>query len=354
VDNCVRPSARELVMQHGWNATAYQILNPGIDHWFSQQYEAVAGYTRRSQFLLAAGAPICSLDVLPQVVREFEEFAASLNCKVCYVCAAERLRTILETSPEHSTIAIGAEPVWDPHHWPAIVEQRRSLRAQLHRAKNKGVVIGFADARECRNNPDLHETLREWVESRCLPPLHFLTEPETLQGESDGRRVLIATRDNRAVAFLVASPVVARNGYLIEQIARSPRAPNGTSELLIDTAMRFFIKEGCTYATLGLVALSNKAPHAPNPPWLSALMWLARSYANRFYNFQGLERFRAKMSPDGWEAIYAISNERQFSPFALYAVGSAFAGISPWRALAIAVFHALRTEWRSLRRAWLT
>ena len=26
--------ARDLVMTHGWNATAYQIVNPGIDHWF--------------------------------------------------------------------------------------------------------------------------------------------------------------------------------------------------------------------------------------------------------------------------------------------------------------------------------
>ena len=150
----------------------------------------------------------------------------------------------------------------------------------------------------------------------------------------------------------MASPVAARNGYLIEQIARSPRAPNGTSELLIDTAMRLFIEEGRTYATLGLVALSNNGRHTPNPRWLGALMWLARSYANRFYNFQGLERFRAKMSPDRWEAIYAISNERQFTPFALYAIGSAFAGISPWRALAIASFHAIRTEWRSLLRFW--
>ena len=27
-------TARELVMTHGWNATDYQILNPGIEHWF--------------------------------------------------------------------------------------------------------------------------------------------------------------------------------------------------------------------------------------------------------------------------------------------------------------------------------
>jgi hypothetical protein len=28
-------SARELVMTYGWNTTAYQILNPGLRHWFA-------------------------------------------------------------------------------------------------------------------------------------------------------------------------------------------------------------------------------------------------------------------------------------------------------------------------------
>ena len=27
--------ARQLVLEHGWNATAYQIVNRGIEHWFS-------------------------------------------------------------------------------------------------------------------------------------------------------------------------------------------------------------------------------------------------------------------------------------------------------------------------------
>ncbi|MFP5356370.1 MAG: hypothetical protein ACLGIK_14675 [Gemmatimonadota bacterium] len=36
--------ARTLVLRHGWNAVAYQILNPGMRRWFSQDGDAVAGY----------------------------------------------------------------------------------------------------------------------------------------------------------------------------------------------------------------------------------------------------------------------------------------------------------------------
>jgi len=81
-----------------------------------------------------------------------------------------------------------------------------------------------------------------------------------------------------------------------------------------------------------------------NPLWLRTLMVIARAHANRFYNFRGLEHFRAKMHPGYWEKIYAISNERRFSFPALYAVGGAFSGVSPVRAVGLAVAKGARTE----------
>jgi phosphatidylglycerol lysyltransferase len=179
--------------------------------------------------------------------------------------------------------------------------------------------------------------------------MHFLVEPEVFSGVLDDRLLLVARRENRIVAFLVASPVAARNGYLIEELARSHRAPNGTSELLIDAAMLRFAEEGRTWATMGLVALATGTAR-DNPLWLRALMQIARAHANRFYNFRGLERFRAKMHPAAWEKIYVISNEKRFSPQALYAVGGAFSGISPMRAVGLAVLKGIREEMATLGR----
>ena len=51
--------ARELVLRHGWNAAAYQILNPGISLWFSRAGDAVAGYSAWGRVRVVAGAPVC-------------------------------------------------------------------------------------------------------------------------------------------------------------------------------------------------------------------------------------------------------------------------------------------------------
>src|SRR5438445_171228 len=104
-------AARELVMSYGWNATAAQILNPGIEHWFSAMERAVIGYVRRGHTLLVAGAPVCALEVLPRVCGEFEAFSKEQGCTVCYICAEERLRSQFAGSPDHAVVALGAQPV---------------------------------------------------------------------------------------------------------------------------------------------------------------------------------------------------------------------------------------------------
>jgi phosphatidylglycerol lysyltransferase len=338
-------AARRLVMEHGWNSTAYQILNPGISYWFAPGDAAVVGYVRRAGVLLAAGSPVCPQGRLAQAARAFEEFAGAAGCRVCYVCAHQRLKNALETDGSHAAIVMGAQPVWSPSGWRAAVRRKPSLRAQLHRARNKGVEIEELPWHQARNDSELRLCLREWLQGRVLPPLHFLVEPHVLEGVLQDRLIFAARHSGRTVAFLVASPVARRPGFLVEEIARSHRAPNGATELLIDAAMDRLGAGGAHYVTLGLVALANVTGGiAANPAWLRALMSFARAHANRFYNFRGLLHFRLKMRPDYWETIYAISNERRFSPRTLYAIGRAFAGMPPVLAVAIGAGKALRQE----------
>jgi phosphatidylglycerol lysyltransferase len=342
---------RRLVMTYGWNTTAYQTLNPGFEYWFGQRAPAVVAYMRRRNVLVVAGAPVCPPEALAEVSAEFERFASADGCRVCYVCAADRLRETVSGSRKHSMIVIGAQPVWNPQEWPQLATGCRTIRQQVARARNKGVTVETI-ADECqRAGPELERVLNEWLDARALPPLHFLVEPYIAHRVHTDRLTMVARQDGKAVAFLVASPVAARNGFLIEQVARSSRAPNGSSELLIDAAMHRLANEGRAYATLGLVALSTRAAgiKTMNPWWLRSMMTLARAHANRFYNFRGLERFRLKLAPARWETIFAIANEPRFSIRTLYAIGEAFAGIPPWRAIGLGVVRAIGQEAQRLR-----
>ncbi len=346
--------ARALVLRFGWNATAYQILNPGIRHWFWEDSEAVVGYFKSWRVWVPAGAPVCAPGDLDAAAAAFEAEAARPRARVCYFGADAHLRALRAGRSGFSEMLLGAQPVWDPARWPDILANKSSLRAQLNRARNKGVAVHEWPVERAHDHPALRRCLAEWLQTRGLPALHFLVEPETLAHLLD-RRVFVAERvgeqGSEAVAFLVASPIPARQGWLVEQLVRGPDAPNGTATLLLDAAMRAVAEGGADYLTLGLSPLSTRASAAvENPFWLRLALGWVRAHGRRFYDFEGLERFKAKFVPDHWDPITALTNERVPSLVTLHAIADAFSGegVSPFVFLGRALAEALAREVHTL------
>jgi lysylphosphatidylglycerol synthetase-like protein (DUF2156 family) len=339
---------RRLVMRFGWNATSYQIVNPGICRWFSANKDAVVGYVRKAHVRVVAGAPICDQSELLEVIHDWETQSQQSGDRVCYFGAAGRVEEILSHEGGYSKVVLGAQPVWDPANWEKVIESNSSLRAQLNRARNKGVSVSEWSASEASNNPELQRILKEWLQTRGLPPLHFLVEPQTLSMLQD-RRVFVALQSGKPVGFTVLSPVPKRNGWLTEQFPRGKSAPNGTVELLLDFAARTVAREGASYFTMGLVPLSSRvSPTAETPWWLRLILKWVRAHGRRFYNFGGLEWFKNKFEPDYWEPIYAISKEQTFSFRSLYAIAAAFSDGSPLWAVVRGTGRALKQEMKWL------
>jgi phosphatidylglycerol lysyltransferase len=344
-----RAAARQLVLRHGWNAVAYQILNPGMRLWFSRAGDAVAGYATYAQVRVVAGAPVCAPERLDAVATELEAEAAQRGERVLYFGAGERLEQVYAGRRDHCLVPLGAQPVWQPSGWPTIVRGKASLRAQLNRARNKGVRVDEWPAARARNSPTLRAVLAEWLRTRGLPPLGFLVTPDLLD-DLDDRRVFVAARGADVVAFLIGTPVPARNGWLVEEWPRTRAAPNGTTHSLVDAAMRAFADEGAQYVTLGLAPLAERAGGdlGSQPAWLRATLHWVRAHGRRFYNFRGLEAFKASLQPMRWEPVYAIAPAGRITPGMLRAVAGAFSHGAPEVLVARALGAAARDE---LRRA---
>ena len=322
--------ARLLLLRYGRDATAWQITNPGMELWFSGAGDAVVGFVRRQNMRLGAGSPICAMDRMGAVLEEFESDAARVGQRVCYFAAETPLVSQYVHSEAYSVLLLGAQPVWRPSYWPELLGRHASLRAQINRARNKGVCVMEWPIEQARNHPQLRVCLQEWLASRRLPALHFLVEPDTL-GRLSGRRIFVAERDGRAAGFLLASPIPQRNGWLVEQIVRGCNAPNGSAEIMLDGAMRAMAADGFEYVTLGLAPLSRHAELSweHTPAWLGMTLAGIRKFGGGFYNFEGLDAFKAKFQPQIWEPVFALSHEPRFSVTTLYAIASAFCQGSP-------------------------
>ena len=77
--------------------------------------------------------------------------------------------------------------------------------------------------------------------------------------------------------------------------------------------------------------------------------WLRR-HAQRFYNFDGLDAFKAKLAPEHWEPVFAVTNEPRVSLRTLYAIAAAFTGNAPFRTVFGGLAKAAATEARWLRQ----
>ena len=322
--------ARKLLLRFGWNSTCFQILNPGISLWFAPDGESVIGYVLRKGVRVVAGAPVCDEARISSVLAQWEADAEKHRHRVCYFGAEGRIQRVLENAPGYTTVTLGAQPSWNPQHWPKIFDADKNLRAQRSRALNKGVCVTEWSCESAMNHPELRRCLEQWLTTRGLPPMHFLVEPETLECLYE-RRIFVAMQAGNVVGFLVLAPIPQRNGWLTEQFPRSLSAPNGTVEVLMDFAIRAVAQDGAEYVTMGIIPLSQHGISGgdTNPNWLRLTMAWVRAHGRRFYNFDGLDRFKLKFRPEFWEPICVISKESQFSLRSLYAIAAAFSDGSP-------------------------
>lgn len=187
---------------------------------------------------------------------------------------------------------------------------------------------------EAQNHPELKRVLAEWLARKPLPSMHFLVEPRTLAALTD-ERLFVAERHENLVGFVTLAPIPARSGWLTEQFIRGANAPNGTVETMLDAALHAVARDGAQYLTMGLVPLSSStwAPGRYNPLWLRFSLGWVRAHGRRFYNFGGLEAFKAN-----------------FSPRTLWAIADAFADRSPVSMVTRGLLKALRQEWRWFRQ----
>jgi len=339
---------RQLLLNHGRASTCWQILHPDLSLWFTAAGDGVVGFARYGRTRIAAGEPVCAVERLPAVCREFEQDAARSGERVCYLAAEGSLVERLGRDGRYQVLPIGAQPVWEPALLAARFEDKATLRYQVNRARNKGLRVDEWPP-ERFAHPALPRCLERWLATKPLPPLGFMTDPYLLP-RMDGRRLLVAEVDDTPVGYCVLSPVPARAGWLVEQIVRCDGAPNGTAESLVAGAARSTAAAGSRFITLGTSPLSRRGQRLSrrHPFWLRAGMGWMRAHGSRFYNFRGLEHFKAKFRPQAWEPVYAVSADPRLRPATLYAVMGAFTGRSPLWAGLQAIVDGAAVEWQRL------
>jgi phosphatidylglycerol lysyltransferase len=292
-DDGERARVLRLLRAYGWNATSFQVLEPGFRYWFDRD-DACVGYVDTGKTWVVAGAPIAPRERLGDVARSFAARAAAAGKRVAFFATESRFQEAVGWQ----AFRIGDQPVWAPEDWNTTLQSSRSLREQLRRARAKGVKVRRLAAAELTPahpmRGRIESLISRWLGTRPMAPMGFLVQvhPYTFPEE---RHCFIAEVEERLMGFLGVIPIYARGGWFFEDFLRDPAAPNGTVELLIDAGMRAAATNGTPFVTLGLLPLAGE---------VGAPLRAFRRWGTLLYDFDGLHAFKARFKPRAWDPIY--------------------------------------------------
>ena len=331
-------SERVLSILKAWgaHATSFQVLEPGYTYWFDDSVKApgaFVAYVRSGSYRVAAGAPTAPHDALGAVAARFIDDAKSHGEKVIFFSVDGAFLSALndlEEPPAVDSVSVGSLPEWDPRLYHVDGGGRATVRAQINRARNKGVRVRAVGVEELANAPgplraEIESVLSRWLDDRRMSVMRFLVDLQPFLHPEE-RRYYVAERDDRAVGFLAAIPVFARSGWFFEDVIRAPDAPNGTADLLVHSAMSDARARGEEYVTLGLAPLAD-IPAEPGPhPFIRKILSWSYSRLGPFYHFAGVQAFKARFHPDRWVPQYLVQSPPSLGPGTFHAVMRAFAG----------------------------
>ena len=332
-----RQRALALIQKYGWNNTSFQTLEPFFEYWFDPSGPGVVAYYRAWGTWVVAGAPICPLERMVECALAFAEAAKEAGYRVCFFGTAVRFAEQISQQAMH--VKIGEQPCWDPTRWDSDAKRMNVIGSQKRRAERKGLTVRQVRSQVMNDShsserQQAEQVIIEWQRAHKMATMSFVVHLDAFSFASE-RRYFLAERksagsgESEAVGFLSLVPIYARDGFFLEDLIRTPTAPNGTTEALIDAAMRSLAAEGKTYATLGLSPLRNTHhSHYAQPGWAIAIFHVSRRLFDPLYSFEGLAAFKSKLQPEAWEEIY-VTGIPKFNFNMLIAVLMAFVRSHP-------------------------
>ena len=298
--------------RHGWDATSFQTVKKGFSYWFDDD-DAFVAFAKIGRVLVTTGAPIAPRDRRVDVAKRFVEHAKKNGNAVCFFGVE---KDFVEGASWPSSL-IGLQPSWDPARWDAMLSKAPRIREQLRRARAKKIRVRPIDALALESGVlrrSIQMLADRWLGLRGMAPMGFVVHVEPFTAIEE-KKLFVAERDGALVGMVALAPLFAR-GFLIEDLLRDPNAPNGTTEALIDAAMKHAASNGSRYVTLGLAPLAGD---------VSKPLSLFREHASILFDFRGLEAFKRRLRPDAWDPIYLVHTPGISNARAVFAVLAAFA-----------------------------
>ena len=282
--------------------------------------EEIFGHEAHPGFNLVISDPLCDPRNCEEVLRRLKKFGTDKK-KDTILFAIGPTFADAAKNLSFKVVAIGKEPQFDLKKWTS-TSLSPKLKSALRQVEKRGIVIEEFSLQQLHSRnmiDDMNEILQKWFLSRSSGKFKSLTEVNPSAG-SDDKKFFVAHQAGRVDAFLVASPIYAKNGYFLQDLIRTTSSVSGVADALVVRALECLKSQGYEMASLGvspLAGLNDPAVNAKHP-YLNKILNLVYEYQKFPVHFKDLYGFKRKFEPTHEEFAYVALSSRWFKPNQLW------------------------------------
>jgi phosphatidylglycerol lysyltransferase len=268
---------------------------------FDRTRTAFVMYGVEGRSYIAMGDPVApSRERAVELVWAFAELAdRNAASAAFYQASADLLPAYLDAG--FALVKLGEEAWVDLSKFTLDGAAGRKLRQTKARCERQGLRVALVPAAEV---PPILEEVRAvsdaWLADKRGEKgfsLGFWTDDYLRRSD-----LAVVRLEGRIVAFANIWRSAGRAEFSIDLMRHRPDSPPGTMDCLFIALMERAKAEGFAWFNLGMTPLAGQPRHRLAPPWARILDFAYR-HGDRFYNFEGLRKFKEKFDPQ-WRPRY--------------------------------------------------
>ncbi|HEX6964446.1 MAG TPA: bifunctional lysylphosphatidylglycerol flippase/synthetase MprF [Gemmatimonadaceae bacterium] len=280
-------------------------------------------YGHRGRSWVALGDPVAPREAVPELVQRFVALADQHGgWPVFYKVGRAQLYLYLDMG--FSVTKLGEEARVALPDFSLEGPDRTTLRRVYRKSVKDGCTFERIEPYDMpRVMPELERISNSWLAAKKTREkgfsLGFFSE-HYLRSYPVG----LARYNGKAVAFANLWPSGCHEELEVDLMRFAPDAPPGIMRYLLIECMEWGKAQGYRWFNLGMAPLSGLRASTVAPLW-NQIAFAVYGHGERFYNFQGIRRFKEWFHPE-WEPKYLVSPGGALRPLVLANIASLIAG----------------------------
>lgn len=263
--------------------------------FFNEMRTSFVMYGVRGRSWIALGDPIGPPEEAPDLIRRFYQAGVEDRARPVFYEVCPGNLSVHEDLGLHP-LKIAEEGRVPLTSFSLAGSGRRNLRNSVRKAEKEGCAFEWVTAAAARMIlPELRAVSDAWLTSKDSREKRFSVgcfDENYLNNFSVG-----AVRQNRRIiAFATLWAGTPGEELYLDLMRSLPDVPRGTMDLLFVRMMERAQEKGYSWFNLGMSPLSGPVDRTRHPIWGWARGRLRR-YGEKFYNTQGLRKYKEKFDP---------------------------------------------------------